>query len=305
MDYDLYHDESKEGGYWHGMLLIPCNKRKSFLNFLKEIRGITKYTHPVCFKGLNSRGNKFDCNRAWLSLGTNALMQYFKNETTSVLVNETKKYVKSVGVKTSYREILKIDSDKKIIGAKFILFKDRDNHKKMGDYYSDHAAKIETTFSIGLKGGLHWLGDDNNPINIKSIHFDGYEHYRRKINKARVIGRIKGLRDYCSIEENIEDATSDHTKGNCQKYEDCQFLQLTDLLVGGFRTILGEEKNLIQGEISFPLRELVNKWKGGYKRMQNSRWYKGFWLSECWIEDGDWKFGDFKISNNKQLNTLF
>ncbi len=30
MDYDLYHDESKEGGYWHGMLLVPCEKRDCF-----------------------------------------------------------------------------------------------------------------------------------------------------------------------------------------------------------------------------------------------------------------------------------
>lgn len=30
MDYDLYHDESQEGGYWHGMLLVPREKREIF-----------------------------------------------------------------------------------------------------------------------------------------------------------------------------------------------------------------------------------------------------------------------------------
>lgn len=305
MDYDLYHDESKEGGYWHGMLLVPQDKKEIFLSYLEDIRKISKYSNTVGIKGLDAKGTKFHCIRSWVLLGVASLMQNFKNNSYSVLIRDSKKYFKEEGVRTEYKEILKIDSQDKTIGAKFILFRDRDDHSKMGDGYPDHAAKIETTYRMGLKGGIHWLGDDENPINIKSIHFDGYEHLQRKINKERIIGRINGLRGYCSIEENIDDRTSNHNKGDCQKYEDCQFLQLTDLLVGGFRTILGEEKNEIQKEISLPIKkELIEKWHQGQVRMKNSRWYKGFWMSESWIDGDDWSFGDLTPVNNQQ-KTLF
>jgi len=301
MDYDLYHDESKENGYWHGMLLVPAEKRTDFLNCLSDIRKATNYPHIISMKGLKQRGRDFNCNRAFIQMGVAGLMQYFKNDPYVVRIKNKMKYSqKDERLGTDYKEIFKLDCQEKIIGAKFILFRDRDSHAKMGDAYPDHASKIETTCRMGLKGGIHWLGNDENTINIKSIHFDGHEHYQRKINRERIIGRIQGLREYCSIENNIDDRTSNHKKKDCQDYEDCQFLQLTDLLVGGFRTVLKDEKNKIQGEISLPLKELAGKWHGGLKRMQNSRWYKGFWLSESWIDGDKWNFGDFKTANEKQ-----
>lgn len=305
MDYDLYHDESKESGYWHGMLLVPRGKRELFLNCLKDVRRISKYDSPVGIKDLDAKGTKFHCIRSWILLGVASLMQNFKNDPYIVSIHDSKEYSKGLGVRSKYREIYKIDAQDKIIGAKFILFRDRDNHKKMGEGYPDHASKIETTCRMGLKGGIHWLGDDENPINIKSIHFDGHEHLLRNIDKDRIIGRINGLRGYCSIEENIDDRTSNHTKKDCQEYEDCQFLQLTDALVGGFRTILGEEKNKIQREVSLPVKkELVDKWQQGQPRMKNSRWYKGFWISESWIEGDNWSFGDFSANINHKQGVL-
>ena len=228
-------------------------------------------------------------------------MQNFKNSPYVVSIGDSREYSKDLGVRTKYREVFRIDSQDKIIGAKFILFRDRDDHAKMGDGYPDHGAKIETTCRMGLKGGIHWLGDDKNTINIKSIHFDGCEHLIRNVDKDRIIGRINGLRGYCLIEENIDDRSSNHNKKDHQEYDDCQFLQLTDLLGGGFRTILGEKKNKIQKEVSLPInKELVEKWHQGQVRMKNSRWYKGFWISESWIEDEKWNFGDFSTVNNKQ-----
>jgi hypothetical protein len=307
MEYDLYHDESKEDGYWHGILLIPANTRVNFLNYLQQTREITNYVHSVYFKRLKNKGKKFNCIRTWIQLGIGSLMQYFKNESYTVLAKEAKRYSAGSGVVgTDYKEIFKIDRNEKIIGAKFILFRDRDAHSKMGNNYPDFTAKIETTCRMGLTGGIHWLGDDEHPIKIKSIHFDGYKHYGRKIDRERIMGRIRGLRDYCSFEENIPiyEGTSNHNKQNCQEYDDCQFLQLTDLLVGGFRTILGNAKNNIQKEVSLPIEELVNKWQGGYKRMKNSRWFKGFWTSECWLENDGWKFNDFQLKNDKQRKLI-
>lgn len=303
MDYDLYHDESKEGGYWHGMLLIPRKNRDVFLNYLKEIRKTTKYQQPIHFKQLKDKGKKFQCIKSWIGLGVASLMQHYKNDAYIVAVNNSKYYSEELGLRTSYKEIIKMDSDDKIIGAKFILFKDRHDHEKMGDNYPDFTSKIETTFRMGMVGGVHWLGDEENPIEIKSIHFDGHEHYRRRINKNRIIGRIKSLRDYCSIEHDIDvdDRSSKHNRGDCQEYDDCQFLQLVDLFISGFRTTLGEKKNEIQKEVSAPFKKLVDKWYDGSKRMEKSRWHKGFWLSECWIENEKWRFGNFNFQGTNKL----
>lgn len=307
MKYDLYHDESKEEGYWHGILLVPRLNRGVFLDYLNDIRKRTNYPHPVFLKRLRSKGRKFNCIRAWIQLGVGATMQYFKNESYSVSVEHRKKYSpQNNTLYTEYRKVLEIDSDSRIIGAKFILLRERDTHRKMGNGYSDYAAKVETTFRMGMTGGIHWLGGDEDPITISSIHFDGHKHYGRGLKKERIIDRIHGLRDYCYFDEKIkiEDGTSKHNKDECQDYEDCQFLQLTDLLVGSFRTVLGAAKNKVQKEVSFPVKELIDKWQSGYARMKNSRWFKGFWVSECWLESDGWEFGDFSLTDERQKSFL-
>ena len=35
MEYELYHDESKENGYWHGMLLVPVTKKSELVALLE------------------------------------------------------------------------------------------------------------------------------------------------------------------------------------------------------------------------------------------------------------------------------
>jgi hypothetical protein len=176
----------------------------------------------------------------------------------------------------------------------------------MGDMYPDFASRIETTFRMGIKGGIHWLGTPNNPIHIKSIHFDGHEHHGRNIDRKRIIDRIYGLRDYCSFEKgiDIDDKTSKYNAQDCQSFDDCQFLQLTDLLVGSFRTTLGCSKNDIQKEVSYSARRLTDEWQKGYARITRSRWFRGLWMSECWLENDEWKFKDFRVKNDKQMKLL-
>jgi hypothetical protein len=47
MEYDAYHDESKEAGYWHGILLVPRDTRQRFIDQLKSIRANTGYDAAV------------------------------------------------------------------------------------------------------------------------------------------------------------------------------------------------------------------------------------------------------------------
>ena len=305
MDYDLYHDESKKDGYWHGMLLVPRSTRKQLLEYLKLIRKKSGYAHKITLKDLRRESHRSKCIRIWIEVGVYALIQNFKKP-VKIYFKESI-YSRNENRKaTDYKELINLTES---IGAKFILFRERDAHTKMdSSFFPDSAAKVETTFRMGLKGGLHLLFDESNPVRIVSMHFDGHKHHSgRAIDKERIIGRIKGLRAYCSFCNNvvIDDRTSDHMKSNSQDYDDCQLLQLTDLLVSGFRLVLGSQKTKLQRDVTHPCRIRIEEWNKGYTRMQRSRWNKGICISECHLVNKKWQFGDIKPNGQSCLTLPF
>lgn len=177
-------------------------------------------------------------------------------------------------------------------GMKFVLFRERDAHAEWtggGDYGS----KVETTFRFGLKGGLHFLGSEESPIRISRLHFDGHEHLGRHIDRQRIVDRIQGLREYCTFARRvdlIDDRKSNHEAPGSQSYMDCQFLQLVDILIGGFRTALGYTTREIHKELARPILTRVKEYERGFARMRNSRWRDSFVMSQCYLENGKWLF---------------
>ena len=298
MLYDVYHDESKEKGYWHGILLVPQLSRQILLGHLKHIREVTKYNRPVTLKKLDKKSSRYECIRMWIELGAHALMQKTKGKTARI--HNIKKCF-SQHEQREAREFSEVIQIREPIRTKFILYKERDSHALMDDsWYPNHTAKIETTFRMGLKYGLHLLFDEGSHAHINSFHFDGHKHHGRPIDKKRVIGRLQGeLKSYCSIPAAtpIDERTGNHAIPDSQEYDDCQLLQLTDLMVGSFRTILGDAKNNVQKEASLPVKDLIEKWNRGYAGMKQSRWDKGFCLSECYLENEKWQFQGFDRRN--------
>jgi hypothetical protein len=216
-------------------------------------------------------------------------------------LNGSMKYGASLGGRRRF------DSFDQAVGAKFILFYLPQGHDTLSDSLSS-AEKVETTLRMAIKGGIHFLGSAEVPVHIVSIHVDGHEHYGRRMDCDRVVGRLNDLREYCSVAaDSIWDQSSDHTKEGCQPYDDCQFLQLTDLLVSGFRTALGEAKNAHQDKIAMPLRALASRWHEGKARMKNSRWHKGFCISQGQLVDEQWDFEEIshKVSQDDCQFDLF
>ena len=173
----------------------------------------------------------------------------------------------------------------------------------------DYGSKVETTFRIGLKGGLHFLGTQSEGFNITKMHFDGYEHYQRHISRDRIIERLKGLRDYCSIStaaDVIDDRSGNHKQADCQEYDDCQILQLTDLLIGCFRTVLTPltQTKKIQRKLAQPVKDLVNRYQQGSVRMQNSRWRNSFCMSQSYLESGSWKYEEVECLEAREGQQL-
>lgn len=283
MEYAVYHDESQEAGYWHGILLVPVSGRKRLLEVLHLIRANTRYKDPVSLKRLaNTSGRLYRCIRAWLQFGTVSLMQTLKGNRVPY----------DVGIDRPRPEYRLLESP---VAAKFILFRVRDGHQQLIGL-PDHAAKIETTFRMGLKGGLQLFAGSSKRIEIVSLHFDGYEHYQRRLDARRIIGRIGPLRENVTIAPTAQicDDPGDYRKPGSQSYDDCQLLQLTDLLVGGFRTLLGHATHSSHPRVAEPLRSLLDRWYKGPARMRNSRWRHGFCVSECYLEDGEWQFSDIR-----------
>ena len=286
MEYELYHDESQEGGYWHGMLLVPVARKKQLLELLAAARENCRYNKPVGIKKVKRSGKKSDCVEAFIHIGISSLISRRDRIRNQVYL----------GKKEAGRRVLEILDV--FIGAKFILFREVDAHMKM-DGHQDHGSKVETTARMGLKGGLHLLGESASPIRVVKLHFDGHEHHRRSIDGDRIIGRMNGLREYCSINEEIDDRPGNHEVASCQEYDDCQLLQLADTLIGAFRSGLGVCTNGHQRRFAEIVRPLVSRFNQGPARMRNSRWRNGFSLSQCQLEDGVWRFSEIPVARTE------
>lgn len=220
----------------------------------------------------------FRCTECWLHLGIAALVQNLKGSRYPILT----------GARARSKNYGFLEQ---VIGARFILFKVRDG---LGGLYEqmDYGAKVETTFRMAFKGGLILFSAEGGTMCVRSLHFDGHEQYRRNLDKARIIGRLGKLPAGVVIpaDLNLVDGSSDHHRADGQQYDDCQLLQLTDILVGGFRSVLGTATNSAQAELSNSLLKLVDRWNEGPHRMRNSRWHKGFAISEGYIENDKWEF---------------
>lgn len=297
MRYELYHDESKVNGYWHGILLVPIDKKEQLLNLLHTVRKNTRYSHPLGIKKVKNNGPIFTCANSWVQIGVAALVSKQKGSRIPLFLGER------VKGKPKYEQL------HELIGVKFILFREKDNLSTMSNYL-DYGGKVETTFRMGLKGGLHFLGNDSDPIHIEKMHFDGYEHHNRHIDKDRIVNRLEGLRQYCTITEHddlIDDRSSNHTQEVSQEYDDCQLLQLTDLLVGCFRTSTEGATRDIHKKLAQPVNEIVRRYAKGYTRMQNSKWANSFSISQCYLESGQWKFESIELykENTPSQQSLF
>jgi len=282
MQFDLYHDESKIGGYWHGYLLVPHESKNRLFDILESSRSNIKYTHQIKFEGINkSVGRDISIKYSWLTIAVSALAQKFNSTPlgyfNGLLFDNSRLHHQSEYILLS-----------ELIKAKFIIFRFSDSHKIFDDtYFPDYASKIETTLRIGLKGGLNFFAASNDLIHLRSIHLDGHQHYGRHIDVDRIVGRIDNLHANCSFSSNL--IVNDHASHE-HDYVDYQFLQLTDLLIGAFRAVILGDMNSHQRRLTKPIQELIGRWAAGPVRMRNSRWHKGFCFSSASLNNGSWEY---------------
>jgi hypothetical protein len=276
-EYDVYHDESDIDGFWHGILFVPRGSRDRLLT---TVRANTARSHKICLKNVDrDTGKLHKCTSCWLQIGVAGLLQDFKRKAYSIPTGADGRWADYVPMT-------------QLIRARFVLFKVKDGLNSL-NLCPDYASKVETTFRMAFKGGLTMFSNEGDELCIRSLHFDGHRHYRRRLDMGRILRGVGNPPQRVRLHDDIaiDDDSSDHEIEGAQSYDDCQLLQLTDLLVSGFRTVLGKATHETHLQLCGPLAELNEKWKRGRKGFSNSRWFKGFCISEGYIDNGEWQFG--------------
>jgi len=289
--YDIYHDESKEESYWHGFFFVPRSQRQYLLNLLIEARNGLKWYDFLSFKNIKKdrpKSQKAKLAASWLSIALASIQQQklFELPTAFFISGKRRKY------------FCKLNN---LIKCKFVIFKERNNHKKMFLGLGKQKC-IETTFRIGIKGGIHRLFNDQEPIRIGNIFLDK-SGYSFDVNRG-LRRFIREKRSYVSVESDAKLILqcSDHRKiKSHQKEEDSQLLQLCDILIGGtrFHLIYPEEIQNIRYGISHPCKYLLAHDLKNYSRMHNSRFENGFTFGQAWLENNKWKFDKLEINKNR------
>jgi hypothetical protein len=291
--HDIYHDECKEDGYWHGFLFVPRHTRTDVLGLLSRARKLAEYDDCLHYVDIGretkSNHHKYIAIQAWTSIGCNALQQ-----------QKLKKYPIHVllGRKPMSRSTAEYQRVATLLKCRFVLFREKDNHRKMYEGMSQLQC-IETTFRMGFKGGVHRLFSDSDPIKIGNVFMDGKEHYvgvyGRNFSVNQTLVRMAHeRRDYVSFVEGaklIPQRSNHKLIERGQDPDDSHLLQLCDILIGGFRfhSCYGNQKHP-RFQMSYHCKVLLDHEQKNSARMTQSRYCNGFSLQQAWIDNGDWNF---------------
>mgnify|MGYP001568513828 CR=1 FL=1 len=302
--YDIYHDESKQEAYWHGFLFVPRNSKDDLLELLLEARSNTDYHHRIHYSEIKNATKSYHekaiITKSWTTIGVYSLQQQKLLKLPPLVFLGVSK---RLGVKPVYRKM------NKLVKAKFVLLKDNDNHKKMFSGMSELEC-IETTFRMGLKGGVHKLFSEAEPITIGNVFIDGDEQYTGKFGRTFDINRSlrrfamerKPFVSFCSDSKLIPQKSDHQQIDSSQDKSDSHLLQLCDILIGGFRfySYCPDSKH-IKYKISYPCRDLLNHDQNNYARMKESRFFNGFSLSQAQLVNDQWEFNPLNIGNDRRI----
>jgi len=284
--YDIYYDESQEESYWHGFLLVPRSSRQYLLDLLIKAKRNIGFANPISFKDIRrldtTRRKRAALVESWTSIALSAIQQQ------KFLVLPTPFHLGG-------KNYARLDNP---IRCKFVIFKERDKHKKMF-YGLNELECIETTFRMGLKGGIHRLFCEDDPITVGNVFIEGDKHYIRQFGRQfdvrrslrRFVNEKRNYVEFLKDSKLIPQKSDPHKIKLSQRPDDSELLQLCDILIGGvrFHSYCPSIYN-IKYKISFPCRELLTRPQDNLPRMKQSRFHNGFILNQAWIESDSWNF---------------
>jgi hypothetical protein len=284
--YEVWHDESKKGAYFHGFLLIPLDKKQKIIQILKQIRHEHGYgdSANVKFAGCLKKNKNGIFVRNSLNLFQHIIQSKVKNK--SKIFNRSGKDL----FEKNFDSYLIVND---IFQCKFGLLKIKKLEETL-NYFNNYRRKVETSFRFLAKSCLHGMFNEKNPIEITKLYFDGEEQYKGNLDLERI---TRGhWRNYCRLSENIcIDARIMENRDDETKI----IMNFVDNIVGAWRALLNKETD--SNKVLLPLKGLNTRLKN--KKIfanKNSRWYKSISLSEFEIINGKIKFPNI-FGNKNQL----
>lgn len=295
--YEMWHDEYRDnqsGAFVHGILLLPEDRKKEILSFLRALRYEFIFT-PSTKKGFsgslrNEKSARFLRNQ--LSLGIHFLK--VKPEASLLLINADGKMRYEKG----YTPFLEVPGDDPYC-AKLGLLVVHNNHADM--FGHDYAAKVELTLRFALKGLCHWAFK-NNPVKINNLYFDGSEHHHRDFYIDRIAGPQKWQPNVVFDPSEIQ---VDDRHRNQRTGDSALIMDLIDSMLGGlFNLLYADREDPYSGLV--PLSGIKDRITvGELNKNNNSRWYKAAMVSEvCLTESNNFDFRPFSERINPYQETL-
>lgn len=293
-EYDIYYDESKEDGYWHGILLVPINARSDLVDYLRKSRQQCPFQYRLHFSKLahsespNSTRSKL--TESFISIGCGILQQAkFDKNLPKAKIGLTAKIIEP-------------------IKAKFVVYRVIfDASEKYNGYRNN---LIERTLKSALKSSLHYLFDKDVPIKINRVVFEGEE--LQGLSDVNILTNLSW-----QVRDNVKELPSKFItqSSNHQKLKDGQdvndsyILQLCDSLLGATRfLVVNDSESSVKRKVSLPMKELLKYANQPYPRMKQSRYFRGFSLAQAEMKDEVWFFDDLKLKeeykNCRQIRLL-
>ncbi|MCK9611260.1 MAG: hypothetical protein M0R67_08840 [Candidatus Cloacimonas sp.] len=287
IEYDVFYDECKEDGYWHCFLFVPKDKKEYIHQLISKARGCTSFVYPIHYVNIKARTKFKVPNVQFVKILIDILLYIIQQDKIQAVIK--------------WGENNKLYNEPKV-GAKLAIFR----KKYQNNSKSENQKMIEATFRMGLKGALNFLFIDEHPI-IDNIYVDYSEKcFNNNFDSLNMWERLKNeLRDNISYTSNSAIrfiSKEDYTLDNAES----QLMQFVDVIIGSIRTCVLQQTNFeARYKATEAIRTILLKDYNNYARMKNSRYYKGYTLSEATLENGEWEFKPIKIEFDKQQIEFF
>ena len=287
--YDVFYDECKEDGYWHCFLFVPKDKIEYIHQLITKARDCTHFKDPIHYVNITAKTKFKAPNVQFVEILIDILLYIIQQDENKI----------HAVIKCG--ENYKIYNEPKV-GAKLAIFR----KKYQNNSKSENQKMIEATFRMGLKGALHFLFKDEHPI-IDNIYVDYSEEcFNNNFDSQNMWERLKEeLRDNISYTQDSAIrfiSKEDYTLDNAES----QLMQFVDVIIGSIRTCVLQQTNFeARYKATEAIRTLLLKDYNNKARMKNSRYYKGYTLSEAELENNEWIFKPIKIEFDKQQMDFF
>lgn len=285
--YDLFYDECKEDGYWHAIFFVPKFKYDHLLSYLNEAREDYPFKYRLHFSNIGENeptdSLRTQLTASYISIGCASLQQQkFERYPPKAKIGKRARLIKPIKGKFSVYRVLSSAPNENL---------------------------ITETLKSALKGALHFLFDGQQNFEIHRIVFEGES--LQGLNDKKIIMKLSNeVRPYVKIlPNNFSFKTSDHTKTDSKEdFNDSQILQLCDSMLGATRfSALNNLTKNARSITSSPIQEILSYSEKPFVRMKQSRFFRGFSLSEAKKHRDNWAFSNLKPCPDKEIiqNRLF